>query len=164
MTERQYYSNQWLSRTDDHVGELEQLKRRKEDIISSMSGIGKYDSNAVHGGSDNNPTEAKNIEYTLICERIERIERKVALENVRTLDVINKVTDSKLRGMLIGRYINHYSWRKVGEMYHYARSSSYNFRGACLDAIAPFIPKEALIPDNKFKSLKDWTLLDTIGQ
>ena len=63
MTDRQYYADQWLSRTDDHDGEIKQLKIRKDSIIESMSGIAKYDDKVVHGGSDSNPTEAKNIEY-----------------------------------------------------------------------------------------------------
>lgn len=160
LTDKQWHIDQWLSRMDDHNGELVQLYTRRDDIISSMSGIGSYDAEKVHGGSDPNPTEAKNIEYVSICSRIEKIERKIAIENARTLDVINKVSDSKLRGMMIGRYINHLSWKKVGEMYYYGRSSSYNYRGACLNAIASFIPKEAFIEKNKFSSQKDWTLLD----
>ena len=150
MTDRQYYADQWLSRTDDHDGEIKQLKIRKDSIIESMYGVGKYDDKAVHGGSDSNPTEAKNIEYSLICDRIERLERKV----------VDKVKDSKLRGMMIARYINHFSWKKVGEVYHYTKSASYNYRAECLNAIAPFVPKEAFIPDNKFKSMKDWTKMD----
>ena len=58
MTEQQYYANQWLSRMFDVMGEIEQLEIRKEKILSSMSGVGKYDTNTgVFGGSDANPTE-----------------------------------------------------------------------------------------------------------
>ena len=63
MTESQYYANQWLSRMFDVMGEIEQLEIRKDKILSSMSGVGKYDSNTgVFGGSDENPTESKNPE------------------------------------------------------------------------------------------------------
>ena len=156
MTDKQYYTDQWLSRTDDHNGEIEQLKIRRDNIIESMSGIGKYDDKTIHGGSDSNPTEAKNIEYSLICERIEKLERKVAIENARTMTVIDKVKDSKLRGMMIGRYINHFTWKKVGEMFYYGTSRTYDYKTACLDAVAPFVPKEPILPENKFKSLKDF--------
>ena len=81
LTDKQWYIDQWLSRMDDHNGELLQLYTRRDDIISSMSGIGSYDAEKVHGGSDPNPTEAKNIEYVSICSRIEKIERKIAIEN-----------------------------------------------------------------------------------
>lgn len=160
MTEQQYYANQWLSRMFDSYGEIEQLEIRREKILSSMSGIGKYDDENVPGGSDSNPTESKNIEYSLLTGRIEKLQRKVSIENARTMDIINKVKDTKLRSMLIARYINHFAWRKVGEMHYYSKSSSYNYRKACLDAVTPFIPKEAFIIDNRFKSQKDWTKLD----
>lgn len=160
MTDEQARANRWLSRMEDHNGELHELYNRREEIISSMSGIGKYDSESVPGGSDPNTTEAKNIEYTIVCMRIDKIERKIAFENARTLDVIDKVSDSKLRGMMIGRYINHLSWKRVGEKFHYGQSSSYNYRGACLDAVLPFIPEEPVDEENKFKSLKDWNELE----
>ena len=57
MTDRQYYADCWLSRTDDHDGEIKQLKIRKDSIIESMSGVGKYDDKAVHGGSDSTGKE-----------------------------------------------------------------------------------------------------------
>lgn len=160
MTEQQYYANQWLSRMFDVMGEIEQLEIRREKILSSMSGIGKYDNSGVFGGSDDNPTESKNVEYSLLTQRIEKLQRKVSIENARTLDTIGKVSDTKLRGMLIARFINHFAWKKVGEMYYYSKSSSYNYRLACLDAVVPFVPKEAFVNDNKFKSQKDWTNLD----
>ena len=160
MNEKQFHINEWLSRTDDYRGELQQLKNRREEILCSMSGVAKYETDGSKGGSDNNPTEAKNIEYTLLCERIERIEHTISMENVKTMNVINKVMDSKLRGMMVARYINHYSWKKVGEYFYYGKSSSYNYRDLCLDAVAPFIPKEAFAVKNQFESQKDWTILE----
>ena len=150
-------ANLWLLRTNDDDGELEQYYIRRGKILDSLSGIGAYDAERVRGGSDSNPTESKNIEYSLLCERIEKLERKIANENARTIDVINKVKDSKLRGMLFARYINHFSWNKVGEMYHYSRSGSFNYRNASLDAVRQFIPKEAMITD---RNPKVWTELD----
>lgn len=156
MTDKQYNADIWLSRMENHNGELMQLYKRRDDIIGSLSGIGKYDSNSFHGGSDSNPTEAKNIEYSMICKRIEKIERKIATENARTLEIIDKVDNSMFRGMMIGRYINHLTWKKVGEMYYYGKSRTYDYRGACLDAVAPFVPEDVIPKDNKFESLKDW--------
>ena len=160
LSDKQWHVNQWLLRMFDTEGEIEQLETRRARIISSMSGIGKYDSSGVPGGSDSNPTESKNIEYSVLSKSIEDLQKKISRENARTLTVINKVGDTKLRAMLIGRYINHLSWKKVGEMFFYSRSSSYNYRKACLDAVAPFVPKEAFVEGNKFRSQKDWTNLD----
>ena len=160
MTDRQYYANLWLSRTWDANGEIEQLVIRRDKIISSLSGIGKYDDSGVHGGSDSNPTESKNLEYSDLCQRIEKLQSEVAIENTQTLEVISKVEDTKLRGMLIGHYLNRFPWKQVGKMYYYGKSRTYDYRALCLDAVAPHIPKEAYIDSNKFKSQKDWTKSD----
>lgn len=159
MTDEQQKANRWLSRMDNHDGELKMLYTRREEILASMGGVAKYEEKS-RGGADPNPTEAKNIEYTEINERIEKIEKKISRENARTIKVIYQVTNSKLRGMLVGRYINHFSWGKVGKMYYYAKSRTYEYRAACLDAVCPYIPDEVIPDENKFVSMKDWKSTD----
>lgn len=160
MNDIQERTNRWLSRMDDYEVELQMLYKRRDDIIASMSGISKYDSKAIRGGSDQNITESRNIEYSMICEKIERIEAKISKENARTLAVIDQVKGSKLRGMLTARYINHINWEKAGYLYGYAKSSAFRYMQKCLNAAAPFIPKEIVSDENKFKSLTNWTISD----
>lgn len=144
--EQHYIAEMWLMRTWDDETELEQLKVRREKVIASLSGIGKYDSNSVPGGSDTNTTESKNIEYSILTEKIEKLQNKIFSENARTHAVIYQIEDnrkdaSKIRGMLEARYVNRMSWRKVGELYHYQERHSYNYRTKCLEAIYPYVPK-----------------------
>ena len=161
MNYNQFKAHQWLSRMDNCQGELKMLYNRRDEIVNSMSGVSKYDDKAIKGGSDPNPTEAKLIEYSTICARIEKLEGDLSTENTRTLNIIDQVKDSKLRGMLIGRYINHLSWSKVGKIFYYAKSTSYIYQFKCLDAAFPFIPKDEIIPDdNKYQSLNVWNNLD----
>lgn len=161
MNDKRFKANEWLSRMDNCDGEIKMLYTRRDDIVNSMSGIGKYDDKAVKGGSDPNPTEAKLIEYSTICARIEKLEGEMSTENTRTLAVINQVKSSKLRGMMIGRYINHLSWEKVGKMFYYAKSSSYTYQNKCLDAVFPFIPTDEFIQeDDRFRSLNVCTYTD----
>lgn len=157
MTDEQYYVNQWLSRMWDKNGEIEQLVIKRDKLVGTIS---KYESTGIHGGSDTNPTETKNLEYCELCNRIEKLQNEVSFENARTLQVINLVGDSKLRGMMIGHYLNSFSWRTVGKMFFYGKSRAYEYRTMCLDAVAPFVPKEAFATDNKFQSLKEWTQSD----
>ena len=100
----------WLIRTWNDDTELEQLKAKRDKIVGSLSGIGKYDDNSVPGGSDSNPTESKNIEYSLLSQKIEEIQDRLSAENARTINAIYSIPDkkdgSKIRGMLIARYIN----------------------------------------------------------
>ena len=148
MTDEMYYADQWLCRMWDVDKEIEQLEFRREKIISSLSGIGKYDAKSVIGGSDSNPTESKNIEYSLLSEKIDKLQAEVSTENIRTIDAISKVEDSKLRGMLYGHYINRLSWKKVGEKYYYGKSRSFDYRGMCLKAVCQYVPKEVLYAED----------------
>lgn len=144
--ERQQFAERWLFRMWDTDSELEQLEVRRSKIIASLSGIGKYDDKAIPGGCDTNPTETKNLEYSRLTKEIEVLQNKIAKENARTIEVIYRIDDSikdasKIRGMLVGRYVNHQSWKKVGEQYNYQERQSYNYRSRCLETVYPYIPK-----------------------
>lgn len=142
MTDNQYYSHVWLSRMWDADVEINQLIIRRDKILASMSGIGKYDAEHIPTQNGENPTESKNIEFSLVCEQIEKKLHKLACENVRTHQVINKLEDTMLRGMLEARYINRLSWEAVGKLYHYQPTRSKFYGRKALEKIYPFIPKE----------------------
>lgn len=125
----------------DIDNKIKSYEKRKADIISSLSGIGKYDSEFVPSQTGENSTETKNIEYSLICQEIEKLSSDLSTENVRTMQVINQVSNSKLSGMLYDRYINRMSWRVIGTKYHYTDRHSYNYMHKSLDAVYSFIPK-----------------------
>lgn len=142
MTDNQYTAHVWLSRMWDFDSEINQLVMRRDKILDSLSGIGKYDDKAIPGGSDPNPTETKNIEYSLLSEQIDAKLMEIAKENVRTQAVINRVENNLLRGMLFAWYINRLDWRGVGKIYNYEKSRVYELRNKALDAVLPFIPIE----------------------
>lgn len=145
MTDEQYYAHRWLSRMWDKDIEIDQLIIRRDIIVASMSGIGKYDSDHIPTQNGENPTETKNIEYSILSEQIERKTMELASENIRTYHVIDQVSDSMLRGMLIARYINRLSWTDVGKLYNYAKTQMYEkYRLDALTAVSRFIPKEIL--------------------
>ena len=148
MNDELYYCDQWLCRIWDVDKEIEQLEFRREKIVCSLSGIGKYDSKTILGGSDSNPTESKNIEFSMISEKIDKLQNQLSSENSRTIDAISKVEDSKLRGMLYGHYINRQPWKKVGEQYFYGKSRTFDYRSMCLKAVCEFIPKEFLYAED----------------
>ena len=101
MTDVQFYAHKWLSRMWDKDIEIEQLIVRRDVIVASMSGIGKYDAEHIPTQNGENPTETKNIEYSILSEQIEKKTIELASENILTYQVIDKVSDSMLRGMLI---------------------------------------------------------------
>lgn len=144
MTDAQYYAHRWLSRMWYIDIEIEQLIIRRDAIIASMSGIGKYDAEFIPAQTGENSTETKNIEYALLSEQIDKKLQSVSNENSRTLAVIGQVQDNMLRGMLISRYLNRKTWTQIGKEYNYERSRAFDYRKIALDAVYPFIPKEVI--------------------
>ena len=143
----------WLRRTWDIGAEIAELETRKEKILSSMSGVAKYDAKAIRGGSDSNPAESKNLEFSSICEKIEERQNLLSAENAKTLDAIYKIDDSvknatEIRTMLIAYSINRVGWKQLGKKRNYEKTASYNHRDICLESILPFVPKEAFRHDN----------------
>lgn len=141
MTDTQLIAHLWLSRMWDVDNKIKSYEKRKMDIISSLSGIGKYDDEFIPTQNGENATETKNIEYSLLCQEIEKLTADLSNENVRTMQVINQVKSPKLSGMLYDRYINRLSWRIIGVKYHYTDRHSYNYMHKSLDAVSSFIPK-----------------------
>lgn len=125
----------------DVDNKIKSYEKRKADIISSLSGIGKYDDEFIPTQNGENATETKNIEYSLLCQEIEKLSSNLSKENVRTMKIINQVRSPKLSGMLYDRYINRLSWRAIGMKYHYTDRHSYNYMHKSLDAVSIFIPK-----------------------
>lgn len=144
MTDAQYYAHRWLSRMWYIDIEIEQLIIRRDAIIASMSGIGKYDADHIPTQDGENATESKNIEFSLLSEQIDKKLQSVSNENSRTLAVIGCVQDNMLRGMLISRYLNRKTWTQIGKEYNYERSRAFDYRKIALDAVYPFIPKEVI--------------------
>lgn len=145
MTDNQFYAHRWLSRMWDVDGEIRSLDERRADILGAK--ISNYDPKKIPGGSDDNPTETKNIEYAMLSELVEKKSTILSEENIRTLEVINKVGDAKFRGMLIQRYLNRKTWLQIGKEYHYEKSRAFDYRKLALDAVYPFIPVEVLTSD-----------------
>lgn len=141
MTDNQLLAHLWLSRMWDVDNKIKSYEKRKADIISSLSGIGKYDDEFIPTQNGENATETKNIEYSLLCQEIEKLSSDLSKENVRTMKIINQVRSPKLSGMLYDRYINRLSWRAIGMKYHYTDRHSYNYMHKSLDAVSIFIPK-----------------------
>lgn len=145
MTDKQYYTHKWLSRTWDASTEIEQLVLRRSNIIASLSGIGKYDAEHIPAQTGENATESKNIEYCILSEQIEKRLYKLGKENVRTIAAIDHVENTMLRGMLKARYINRLTWTQVGKLYNYEKTQAFKYGKKALDAVAPYVPEEVII-------------------
>ena len=145
MTDEQYHAHSWLSRMWNADIEINMLIDRRDKIVCSMSGIGKYDAEHIPTQNGENATESKNIEYSYLSEQIEKKMHILAAENVRTHMVIDKVEDTMLRGMLESRYINRKTWTEIGKAYNYEKTRTFHYIKKALDEVGPFIPQEVIV-------------------
>lgn len=144
LTERQWEAHIWLSRAWDKEREIDSYKMRMDKIISQLSGIGKYDAEYVPSQTGENSVETQNLEYSSLCEKIEKRIHDISIMNLRTGEVIDKVNDRKMHDMLYDRYINRMSWKQIGNKYHYAQRQPFNYMHKCLDEVRPFISDEEI--------------------
>jgi len=144
LSTRQWEAHIWLSRMWGKDNDIESYEKRKDEIISQLSGIGKYDSDFVPAQTGENSVETKNIEYSLLCEKIDKLIKEIAVENVKTMAIIDKVTDELMHRMIYDRYINRLSWSQIGIKYNYAQRQPYRYMHKCLDEIRQYIPEDEI--------------------
>lgn len=142
LTDREYEAHIWLARMWDKDNEIESYERRKADILSQLSGIGKYDSEFIPAQTGENSVETKNIEYSLLNEKIEKLVNEISVENIKTHAILDKVSDTMMRNMLYDRYVNRMSWNQIGQKYNYAQRQPYRYMHNCLSVVREYIPDE----------------------
>lgn len=145
MSDRAWEAHLWLSRMWGKDNEIESYEKRKADIISSLSGIGKYDDTFVPAQTGENSTETKNIEYSLMNQKIEKLLGEMAEENVRTINTIDEIKDATTHNILFDRYINRLSHNQIQQKYSYSQRQPYRILHAGLNKIREFIPDDEVL-------------------
>lgn len=148
MTDEQFYAKDWLNRMFQTARYIESLENKREIVLSSLSGIGKYDSEHISGSNGENITESKNLEYSILSEQIDKERQKLSREDIRTLNVIGKIENTPegqfMKSILIDRYLSRMSWEKIAEKQNYSPSRIFELHAVALSKIYPFVPKEVL--------------------
>ena len=144
MSDKEWEAHLWLARMWDKDNEIESYEKRKDDILSQLSGIGKYDSEFIPAQTGENSVETKNIEYSQLCAKIEQVIRDISHMNARSLEVISQVENVKTRSMLYDRFINRMTWNQIGNKYHYAKAQPYRYVGKGLDEARRYITEEEI--------------------
>lgn len=143
MTNKQYESKRWLNRMYGVANHIESLKRKQEEVLSSLSGIGKYEESV--SGSDPNPTESKYLKYSEISAEIEKQLHKLHKEDLRTLEVIEHLDNEEQKAILIDRYLNRLPWNLIISSHNYAERQVYRYHDEALEKIWLYIPKEEVM-------------------
>ena len=149
MTDEQFYAKDWLNRMYQTVRYIESLERKREVVLSSLSGIGRYDAENIPGGNGENSTETKNIEYSILSEQIDKERQKLSTEDIRTLNVIGKLENTPegqlMKAILIDRYLTRLPWEKITEKQNYSSSRLFELHAVALSKIYKYIPREAIV-------------------
>ena len=61
MTDEQLYAKDWLNRMYRVSMHIESLRSKQQEVLSSMSGIGQYDSEHIPAQTGENSSETKLI-------------------------------------------------------------------------------------------------------
>ena len=142
LSDRQWEAHIWLSRMWGKENEIESYERRKADIISQLSGIGRYDAEFIPANTGENSTETKNIEYSLLNEKIEKLITEIAVENIQTTGIIDQIKNPTQHNMLYDRYINRLSHNEIQQKYSYSQRQPYRIIHKGLSQIRDLIPDE----------------------
>ena len=145
MSDRQWESHLFLSRMWHKEKEIESYEKRKSDIISMLSGIGKYDENFIPTNDGTNSVETKHLEYSMISERLERLLDEISIENVKTMKIIDNIKDPMMRSLLYDRYIRRLSDKQLSAKFHYGDRQTYRYMHKCLDQIREYIPDDEVL-------------------
>lgn len=138
MTEEQYFVKEWLNRLYGAEQVIEALERKREAIVCSMSGIGKYDDSFIPANTGENSSETKLLNYSELSATIEKKRQELTEGDMVTLRVIDTLggKDSEImKAILIDRYLNHLQWSQVIENQHYEKSRIMDLHIMALDRL-----------------------------
>ena len=150
MTERQLYSKDWLNRMYRVAMHIESLETKRDLVISSLSGIGKYNDEFIPTQTGENSVETKHLSYSYYSELIEKEQKKLSSEDIRTSKVIEMLgstpDDDTMKTILNYRYLSRLTWDAISQKTNFSLPWIYELHRKSLTKIYPFIPKE-ILPD-----------------
>lgn len=148
MTDEIFHAKDWLNRMYQTARYIESLERKREQVLGSLSGIGKYDAEFVPGNNGENATESKNLEYSILSEKIDKERQKLSAQDIRTLDVIGKIENTPegqlMKSVLIDRYLSRMNWEEIAKKQNYSSSRLFKIHALALAKVADYVPKEAI--------------------
>ena len=151
MTDRQLYSKDWLNRMYRVAMHIESLESKREQVISSLSGIGHYDAEFVPTQTGENSVETKHLTYSYYSDLIEKEQKKLASEDIRTSKIIemlgNTPEDDTMKTILNYRYLSRFTWEAISQKTNFSLSWIYELHKKSLAKIYPLIPKEPIYED-----------------
>lgn len=140
MTDEQYAAFKWLDRNFFLMKNISILEERRERMESSINkAVGSYEVSEIQFDSNPHLREEKMCELADLNNLILSKEAELAKIDREILSTIMSLPDGTERFVLIERYINRKSWRKIYDGLHYSRMQVNRIHRRGLDMIYPLI-------------------------
>ena len=142
MTEREEKAKAWLNRNYGIALEIQAIQRRLERMNADLEKVTRplKIKEVIEANNPGNAQEDRLADYIDMSDDLsKRIVHLYKLDE-ETRRVINRIESATLRAILIDRYINRLSWKKIAEKWHYEQSRLFDYHRQALCAIVPFLP------------------------
>ena len=138
-----YQAKLWLNRNYYSSRQLA-ADRRMLAVIENLlgSGVARYENDGTSSGDADAARarhEDKLIEYSEQKARVEREERELAAEMLKTRRAIEKLEEEDLKTVATERYINLRKWRDIEELIHISRAQLFRVHEKMLEKMAVII-------------------------
>ena len=138
-----YQAKLWLNRNYYSSRQLA-ADRRMLAVIENLlgSGVARYENDGTSSGDSDAARarhEDKLLEYSEQKARVEREERELAAEMLKTRRAIEKLEEEDLKTVATERYINLRKWRDIEELIHISRAQLFRVHEKMLEKMAVII-------------------------
>ena len=123
---------QWLNRAYGIDSEINELLREQEKAFARAVNATSSTGNEKTQVSQGNASEKKFVEYASYSERIDRRIDELYAVKQEILSAINELDDSRLRTLLISRYINFRSFVEIAVNMNYSYKQTCRLHGEAL--------------------------------
>ena len=125
---------------------LKSIQQQIANARADMSGISavSYENAKVQGGTKTSVEER----FTVLITKLEARYEKVMAEAFAIEDTIAEAVyylDETEQAMIIDRYINGYSWRKIERLHNYSEAQPYRIHNEALEKMASNINCRAIL-------------------
>ena len=138
MTDNAYEAKEWLNRMFKAWQDVDATRRTLETILAEMGGVARYSQEFT--GHNPRASEERLARYSTVAAELERKQRDLDAEDIRTEQIINKLKDFRHRAILRDRYINRLSWRNISNKLHFSEPRLFELHRDALEQIWQYIP------------------------
>lgn len=143
----------YLSRADKLIKTLDKQRERIAELRLTAAGR-SYTWDGIRSGGRYNSRSPQAVLIERISKEEEKLYRAECLKmdmEAEALELIDRLKDDKLRGVLTCYHVFHYSQKRIADLYEYEERRIYSFRGEAYKQLCKIVSKE---PETERKILR----------